>query len=86
MRDAVASPKGGMGLKVKKMSKAELYALLYCNEDSAFMFEPIQDTRDEHSPAPEPLDPDSMYRACGMTMEDIDSACRAISIATPCVK
>jgi len=87
MRDAAVSPKAGLGLKVKKMSRVELHAFLYCNEDSAFMFEPIiQDSRDEHFPDPEPLDPDSMYRACGMTMEDIDSACRAICITTPCVQ
>jgi hypothetical protein len=86
LRDSAASPKQGLGLKVKNLSESELYAFLYCNEDNAFMFEPIQDARDEHFPDPKPLDPDSMYRACGMTMDDIDLACRAICLTTPLVQ
>ena len=86
LRDSAFSPKQKLSLKVKKLSQSELYDFLYCDEDSGFMFEPIQDTRDERFPDPEPLDTETMYRACGMTLDDIDSACRAICLTTPLVQ
>ena len=82
LRDSAVSPKQGLGLKVKKLSESELYSFLYCNEDNAFMFEPIQDARDERFADPGPLDLDSICRACDTTMDDINSACRAICLTT----